>query len=263
MEFLRNLFKKKEAKQIHWEAPKDSDSQTTAGPGKSPEETKEQSSVGALIAALRNNDPDVHAMAAELLGEIGDARAVEPLIAALEDPNFLGRLDAWNALGKFDDSRARKAVKAHIGSMPLRLKVGPDDPEAKKRGEERVKKLRDTLTAVCTEFTPKEARRLLETHSFKELRNLIEANDSPKAPTTSLSATCSREDYLGMSREERNRFASQFYSILESSPDTDFGYQSFPELRYDEMVFSTLFADLLQSGHLVSAGRERFRLAPK
>lgn len=91
-----------------------------------------------------------------------------------------------------------------------------------------------------------------------------ESARSPKASSPGLRSICLREDYLGMSQEERSQFASHFHSMLESRfPDTDFGYESFPELRYDEMVFSTLFSDLLQSGQILSAGRERFRLAPK
>jgi hypothetical protein len=81
---------------------------------------------------------------------------------------------------------------------------------------------------------------------------------------TSLRPICSREDYLRMRQEERSQFASHFDAMLESEfPDADFGYQSFPELRYDEMVLSTLISDLLRSGQLVSVGHERFRLAPK
>lgn len=108
-------------------------------------------------------------------------------------------------------------------------------------------------------FNKKDSKRAVSNEERKDV-----ADSSPKASTPALRSTCSREDYLHMSQEERSQIASHFRSMLESRlSDTDFGYQSFPELRYDEMVFSTLFSDLLQSGHLVSAGRERFRLASK
>jgi HEAT repeat protein len=41
--------------------------------------------VGPLVTALKGQDADVHRLAAEALGRIGDARAVEPLVAALGD----------------------------------------------------------------------------------------------------------------------------------------------------------------------------------
>ncbi|HEX9093086.1 MAG TPA: hypothetical protein VF902_03805, partial [Coriobacteriia bacterium] len=79
-----------------------------------------------------------------------------------------------------------------------------------------------------------------------------------------LRATCSRSDYMRMSQEERRRFSSSFHSMIKSRfPDSDFGYESFPEFRYDKMVLSSLFSDLKQAGHVVSAGFERFCLAPE
>jgi len=48
--------------------------------------------------------------AANALGEIGDARAVEPLIQALWDPQPQVQLSAANALGKIGDARAVKPL---------------------------------------------------------------------------------------------------------------------------------------------------------
>ena len=48
----------------------------------------------------------VHQSAAKALGKIGDRRAVEPLIKALEDENEFVRFDAAKALGDIGDKRA-------------------------------------------------------------------------------------------------------------------------------------------------------------
>ena len=60
-----------------------------------------------LIAALEDGDILVRQYAAEALGEIGDARAVAPLIAALENDDYRKvRYEAAEALGKIGDERA-------------------------------------------------------------------------------------------------------------------------------------------------------------
>ncbi len=64
--------------------------------------------VKSLIDAVKNTShPDmVRWCAAEALGEIGDAAAVEPLIAVLDDPNDTLQEYAVRALGKIRDKRA-------------------------------------------------------------------------------------------------------------------------------------------------------------
>ncbi|MEE8168473.1 MAG: HEAT repeat domain-containing protein [Candidatus Hydrothermarchaeales archaeon] len=71
----------------------------------------EKKDVEGLIKALKHKDSDVRRKAAEALGEIGDSRAVEPLIQALKtkwDPE-----DALRALRKFRTKKAKEAVKAY------------------------------------------------------------------------------------------------------------------------------------------------------
>ncbi|MBP1776217.1 MAG: lyase domain protein repeat-containing protein [candidate division NC10 bacterium] len=89
----------------------------------------ERRDVGGLIAALTNRNMDVRRMAAEALGDIGDERAVKPLIIALNDttdyPVFKkplqvpcipidARVDAALALGKIGGRTAIKALQAVI-----------------------------------------------------------------------------------------------------------------------------------------------------
>ncbi|MBN1454376.1 MAG: HEAT repeat domain-containing protein, partial [Anaerolineales bacterium] len=60
--------------------------------------------VEPLIAVLKTSDMDVRQSAAKALGQIGDARAMEPLIAALNDRQV--QRAAAEALGQIGDARA-------------------------------------------------------------------------------------------------------------------------------------------------------------
>jgi HEAT repeat protein len=81
---------------------------------------KAKGDVKGLIKALRyKKDRSVVAYAAQALGEIGDARATEPLIAALTDRS----LKAWplkqvaKALGEIGDVRAIEPLIAALGQV--------------------------------------------------------------------------------------------------------------------------------------------------
>jgi len=79
----------------------------------------------ALIYALRGGDPDMRRSdAAKGLGELGDARAVPPLINALQrDGNVVVRDNSARALGKLGDKRAVEpliaALKDKSPSVPI------------------------------------------------------------------------------------------------------------------------------------------------
>jgi bilin biosynthesis protein len=65
------------------------------------QEMKEKRDVDELIKALGyKKDSGVRRDAAEALGEVGDSRAVEPLIRALNDEDSLVRRDAEEAFDK-------------------------------------------------------------------------------------------------------------------------------------------------------------------
>ena len=68
------------------------------------ERLQEKKNVKGLIKALRHKDRRVRSEAAEALGEIGDKRAVEPLIQALKDEYWDVRLRAEKALEKIEKS---------------------------------------------------------------------------------------------------------------------------------------------------------------
>lgn len=66
--------------------------------------------VEPLIAALKDPNGELRAISAELLGEIGDKRALESLIKVLKDKEFNVRKNAAAALGKIGDERAIEAL---------------------------------------------------------------------------------------------------------------------------------------------------------
>src|SRR5450759_2332909 len=79
------------------------------------EKLKAKRDVKGLIKALGyQKDPAVRRAAAEALGQIGDARAVEPLIAALKDESWGVRRAAAEALGQIGDARAAEPLIAAL-----------------------------------------------------------------------------------------------------------------------------------------------------
>jgi HEAT repeat protein len=69
---------------------------------------------GLAKALAYKKDWKVRTAAARALGDIGDARAVEPLIAALKDKDSHVREATVRALGKIGDARAVKALSAAL-----------------------------------------------------------------------------------------------------------------------------------------------------
>jgi len=86
---------------------------------------KVKKNVKGLIKALGYHKDwkarDLRRAAAEALGEIGDARAVEPLIAALKDKDREMRETAAKALGEIGDARAVEPLIAALKDRELYL----------------------------------------------------------------------------------------------------------------------------------------------
>jgi HEAT repeat protein len=77
-------------------------------------------SVEPLVAALKDKMDSVCWAAAGALGQIGDARAVEPLIAGLKDRG--GGMSAAEALGQLGDIRAVEPLVAALGGPDTGLR---------------------------------------------------------------------------------------------------------------------------------------------
>jgi len=69
-----------------------------------------------LLLALRNGDDGARTFAAVALGQIGDLRAVDWLIAATEDRYWDVRSQAARALGKIGDVRAMEALRRALAN---------------------------------------------------------------------------------------------------------------------------------------------------
>lgn len=82
-------------------------------------EAHERQAVPALIARLGGNDYSQAGMAAKALGEIGDPRAVEPLIQALAVDSRRSGLEAIPpALAKLGDPQAIEPLQAALKTLP-------------------------------------------------------------------------------------------------------------------------------------------------
>jgi HEAT repeat protein len=74
------------------------------------------------IVELGNSDSKVKMAAAEALGERGDVRAVEPLVAALKDEARYVRTTAAEALGKLGDIRAVEPLFAALKNEDMNVR---------------------------------------------------------------------------------------------------------------------------------------------
>ncbi|HOV76143.1 MAG TPA: HEAT repeat domain-containing protein [Candidatus Hydrogenedentes bacterium] len=78
-----------------------------------PKWQKNESTINAVsefIKALSDKDPETRRAAITVLSEIGDARAIDPLIATIEDLDWVVSGDAMKALGKMKASRAVEPI---------------------------------------------------------------------------------------------------------------------------------------------------------
>ena len=73
--------------------------------------------VYALLAAIRDKEPDVRRAAAQALGELHHRRAARPLIGAMLNDEDVGvRAAAANALGELGDRRAFEPLMSSLGN---------------------------------------------------------------------------------------------------------------------------------------------------
>lgn len=83
-----------------------------------------EEAVTALIMALQNRNEDliVRGRAALMLGRLGDTRAVQPLIGALDAPGMQTPLHAARSLGRLGDDRAIEPLLLIAGSAEGKLR---------------------------------------------------------------------------------------------------------------------------------------------
>jgi HEAT repeat protein len=82
------------------------------------EDLRDPRSVDVLLDALR--EPTTTWVVGRMLAELGGSRAVEPLIAALHDPDPAMRVAAARVLGELGDSRAVEPLIAALGDQQVR-----------------------------------------------------------------------------------------------------------------------------------------------
>jgi len=81
-------------------------------------------SVDALVAVLKSEDAGARRLAAGALAEIGDKRAVEPLVEVMQNDNeYSVRTAAARALGELKDERA---IWVLVGTLKLRDETTPE-----------------------------------------------------------------------------------------------------------------------------------------
>jgi hypothetical protein len=147
--------------------------------------------VPALLCALHDSNVTKRCWAASKIGDLGDARGVEPLVGLLADEEFVVRAHAARALGQIGDHRSiepisdclrdgkvsvRSEAAAALGRFRDPRAVSPllaalDDPEAIVRAN-----------AVCS------LGQLGDERSIEPIRLLLEKEDSNMVERTAKEA---------------------------------------------------------------------------
>ena len=86
------------------------------------QELESQEDVDGLIEALNyQEDHNIRLAAASALGKVGDSRAIDPLITALDDQQGVNEMAAL-ALGEIGDSRAVEPLTKSLGDENWELR---------------------------------------------------------------------------------------------------------------------------------------------
>lgn len=153
--------------------------------------------VEPLIQALTDSDVDVRRIAVNALGQLGDSRAVEPLIQALADPDMFVRFHVLNALSKLGNFTFEPLIRAL------------DDPNAiirseavgllgKKRDNGVVEALIQTLADPAAEVRSASVYSLGKVRDPRAIEALIQVLADPDAAVRSSAAIT-----LGLLEDER------------------------------------------------------------
>lgn len=120
-----------------------------------------------MIKALGDKDPHTRINASEVLGKLGDKRAVEPLIKALEDSHADVRKNASEGLGVLGDKRAVE---------PLILALGDPDGDARKIAAEALQNLgHSEWSGIKGNYLSTDLEWLGDTHNPQALMPLVKA----------------------------------------------------------------------------------------
>jgi len=83
--------------------------------------TKNPKAVDALITVMAQDDPDLRAFAIDELGGMGDLRAFQPILRALDDKNLYVKSQAAKALGELGDKGAVNALVDMLDDIPRKV----------------------------------------------------------------------------------------------------------------------------------------------
>jgi HEAT repeat protein len=147
--------------------------------------------VDALIGALQHSDDDVRWKAAIALGEIGDQRAIEPLIRALTDKYENVRAEAATslaAMGKdalepllrflqYSDKSLRIDVVPALGELQDTDAIHPLIQMLENADEEERRAIADALDAILIPSVEPLVQKLRNGNTRKDKRNVPDNNE--------------------------------------------------------------------------------------
>ncbi len=227
---------------------------------------KHRSAVPSLIVALKDSEDWVVFKAIDALGEIGDPAAIVPLTDMMHhDDRFNGhqRAKAALALGKIGDPKSIVAITQALDAGRFHRMHAVEALECF-GGEEAaaiVSKLKQEQEAAVA--ASREQMRAMNQERRNKVHEWIRQFGSPQELKSRLPVRLSREDYVQLSQSDQMRIVVGFYGYLKDHfGNRSFGYDSFPSLEYDAIVFSSILKVLKDDLYLIEdSGAMLFKCA--
>jgi hypothetical protein len=216
--------------------------------------------VEPLLASLKVSDVDVHRSAAEALGKLGDARAVEALIAALQNLDDIGRRISAEALGKLGDARAVEPLIARLQDGRLDVRASAAEALGKLGDARAVGPLNAALKVTDVRASAEGAlRRLLENPNVQQDLAALEAEERKRGEQEEAASKAMPSSQ--QCEEAVLRLATSEGQILKTIADSGpAGIDRIIEALLDEITDIAGLADFGR-GPLVSDAREAGRKA--
>ena len=140
-------------------------------------ELGDANAVESLIEVLKDKEETgrVRGYAAKALGSIGDAKAVEPLIEVLDDNNIYVRRDVAEALGKIGDARAVEPLIAALKDKDRYMRVSATEALGSIGDARAVEPLKGAVLKDRNKFVRIRAKEALEEIKAKTKIKVVES----------------------------------------------------------------------------------------
>lgn len=203
--------------------------------------------ISRVTGLLDHSNPKVREEALALLEEFPGKQLLPAVVELLRHTDWGVRYHSIKLLGKIADPSAQEPLEAMLRSPEFGIRL----------------EAAAALEAIGAQSTPAlaEYNRTQREQDQAIVQKNRQNGEKAVALENELLPKCQRTTFGDLAAQDAEEVYADFASLIDLRyPKSEFGYQSFPGLRADPMVLSTIFAALIERGKIESVGREVFRL---